>query len=191
MRIKQSGKNYFPAAQKSALLTLFKDSTYIEPVSASFNKKQNTITLQYTNGCVANIGITNGGAYLKFVLQSLQPRNDIQAVVWGPYSTTIQESIGETICVVHDEQFALGMQSLDMNTIEGLPEGNDDAGGGSYIDPLPHKYLPDSLKDQIGKQVEVNVNVTGDMPGLCFACTVEAQLQRNSYGRYTAAFFPR
>ncbi|MFT3704700.1 MAG: hypothetical protein QM802_20210 [Agriterribacter sp.] len=96
---KQSGKNYFPAAQKSALLTLFKDSTYIEPVSASFNKKQNTITLQYTNGCVANIGITNGGAYLKFVLQSLQPRNDIQAVVWGPYSTTIQESIGERIAL--------------------------------------------------------------------------------------------
>ncbi len=161
---KRSGKNYFPSGQACALLSLYKDSTYLKPVSASFNRKNNIIALKYSNGSIAEIKIVSVGTYLKLILQSLLPRNGIEAIVWGPYATSIRESIGETICVVHDDQFAIGLQALNINTIEGLPEGNDDAGGGSFIDPLPGQFIPDSLKDQIGKEVEVNVNVTGDMP---------------------------
>lgn len=178
---KASGRNYSPAGQSSALLSLYKDSIYFKPVAASFNQKKNLITLKYGNGSIAEIMISGKDEYIVFRLKSLIPRNKIQAVVWGPYATSIQESIGETICVVHDNQFGIGMQALDINTIEGLPEGNDNAGGGSFIDPLPGQYLPDSLKSHIGEPVQVNVNVRGDMPAYVRMYRGSAAVKKN-YG---------
>ncbi|MCL4484258.1 MAG: hypothetical protein M1445_16905, partial [Bacteroidetes bacterium] len=143
---------------------LFKDSAYIEPSSFELNVPGKKIKLKYPNGSLAVIDVDNKGDYLRFELLSLEPRNGVEAVVWGPYPTTIDEKIGETVCVVRDQKFAIGLQALNINTIEGVPEGDDNAGGGGVIEPLPGQLLPDSLKDKIGQKVKVNVNVTGDMP---------------------------
>ena len=163
---KFTSTEYLPKDEPAPLLSLFKDSVYIKPSSMGYNKIKRQIILRYSNKCVAIISAINKGMYVRFELLSLAPRNGVQAIVWGPYPTTIHQSIGETICVVHDNSFAFGMQSLNINTIEGvpIPEGNDNAWGGSFIEPLPGQMLPDSVKDQIGKEVEVNVNLTGDMP---------------------------
>jgi hypothetical protein len=161
---RKTGKNHFATGEVSPLLSLYADSVFYQPTAMKYARGTGTITLQYKNGSVAVVKVLNKGDYLRFKLQSVAPRNNVQAIVWGPYTTTIQRSIGETVCVVHDGNFAIGMQALDINTIEGLPTGNDNAGGGSFIDPLPGQVLPDSLKGQIGKEVAVNVNVTGDMP---------------------------
>ncbi|MFT3702101.1 MAG: hypothetical protein QM802_07015 [Agriterribacter sp.] len=161
---KSSGKEYLPAGQSVSLLSLYKDSAYINPSSMEYKEGKNQIILRYPNKSLATIGIKDKGSYLRLELLSLTPRNAVQAIVWGPYPTTIKESIGETICVVHDNTFAVGLQALNINTIEGTPEGNDNAWGSSFIEPLPGQLLPDSVKDQIGKEVEVNVNITGDMP---------------------------
>ena len=156
--------NYIPEGQPSPLLSLYKDSVYIRPSSLSYNAAKKRLTLQYGNGATAIVAVESKGEYLRLELLSLAPRKGVQAIVWGPYATTIRQSIGETICVVHDASFAVGMQALTINTIEGLPEGNDNAGGGSFIDPLPGQRLPDSLKDLVGKEVATNVNQDGDMP---------------------------
>ncbi|MEX6690688.1 hypothetical protein QTN47_24490 [Danxiaibacter flavus] len=161
---KINSRNYGAASMQSPLLTLYKDSVYIKPTKAVYNGGKKQITLNFSNGSVATVGVVGKGAYLRFELQKLMPRNGVQAIVWGPFATSIHESIGETVCVVHDNDFAVGLQALNINTIEGLPDGNDNAGGGSFIDPLPGQHLPDSLKDKVGMPVEVNVNVTGDMP---------------------------
>ncbi|MGZ3756748.1 MAG: hypothetical protein ACXVAY_18405 [Mucilaginibacter sp.] len=159
---KKNLKEYFPSVKPVPLLSLYKDSTYILPVSFQENsKKTGEFLIKYQNGSMATIRIGSKGDYLRFELISLEPRNGIQAVVWGPYPTTINEKIGETICVVRDQKFAIGLQALNINTIEGIPDV-DESGG--YIDPLPGQQLPDSLREKIGHKVDVNVNVTGDMP---------------------------
>lgn len=90
--------------------------------------------------------------------------DDLEAVVWGHYSTTINDQIGETVCVVRDSVFSFGMQALNINTIEGISENGDDAYGGSYIDPLPGQSVADELKNRIGEKIPfVNVNVEGGM----------------------------
>src|SRR5690348_14596967 len=160
----KTNTEYFPHEHTSPLLSLFKDSTYINPVSAVYNEGKHEIILQYSNASKGVIRVDNKKDYMRFELLSLEPRNGVQAVVWGPYGTTIRESIGETVCVVRDSSFAIGLQALNINTIEGIPGDGDDAGGGSFIDPLPGQKVPDSLKGRIGERVEVNVNVTGDMP---------------------------
>ncbi|SDS33937.1 hypothetical protein SAMN05216490_0976 [Mucilaginibacter mallensis] len=159
---KKTSHEYFPSIKPVPLLSLYKDSTYILPVSFQQNsKKAGEYFIKYQNGSLATIRIDSKGDYLRFELLSLEPRNGIQAVVWGPYPTIINEKIGETVCVVRDQKFAIGLQALNINTIEGVPD-RDDSGG--VIEPLPGQQLPDSLKDKIGQKVEVNVNVTGDMP---------------------------
>ena len=155
---------YLPKGEAAPLLQLFKDSAYITPFSVEYNAPEKKIILNYKNGAVAKIGVESKEDYLRFELLSLEPRNNVEAVVWGPYPTTIDEKIGETICVVRNQDFAFGMQALNINTIEGLPDGDDNGGGGAFIDPLPGQLLPDSLKDNIGQSVDVNVNITGDMP---------------------------
>ena len=161
---KKASVEYLPKGESTPLLTLCKDSTYINPSSVKYSISEKKITLKYPNGSLAIIGVENKSDYLRFELLSLDSRNGVEAVVWGPYPTKINEKIGETICVVRDQNFAIGLQALNINTIEGVPEGDDNAGGGGVIEPLPGQQLPDSLKNKIGQKVEVNVNVTGDMP---------------------------
>ena len=161
---KKTAVNYLPKGEPAPLLTLFKGASYIRPAAAEYNAADKKITLQYPNGSTATIKVDNKTGYLRFELLALEPRNGIEAVVWGPFPTVISDKIGETICVVRDQNFAIGVQALTINTIEGLPDGNDDAGVGGVIEPLPGQQLPDSLKGQIGQRVEVNVNETGDMP---------------------------
>ena len=159
---RSSSMEYFPKGEKAPLLALNQDTSYLQPMSAEYDEAAQKITLNYANGSIATIKVDNKTDYLRFELVSVEPRNGIEAIVWGPYPTTIDEKIGETICVVRDSLFAIGMQALNINTVEGLPYGDD--AGGCFIDPLPGQQVPDSIRSMIGKKVEVNVNVTGDMP---------------------------
>jgi hypothetical protein len=161
---KKKSVEYLPDGLSAPLLTLYKDSAYIEPSSVEYKLSEKKIKLKYVNGSFATIRVDNKGDYLRFELISLEPRKGVEAVVWGPYPTVIDEKIGETICVVRDSKFAIGLQALNINTIEGVPEGDDNAGGGGVIDPLPGQQLPDSLKGKIGRKIDVNVNKSGDMP---------------------------
>lgn len=42
-------------------------------------------------------------------------------LLWGPYETVISGSIGESVGVVHDGEFALGFQALNEKTLGGFP----------------------------------------------------------------------
>ncbi len=129
-----------------------------------YQEQESRMILHFPDKMVAVVEVSAKSDYVRFELISLESRHDIQAIVWGPYPTTIQDKIGETICVVRNDEFSIGMQSLDINTIEGIPDDGDDAGGGFFIDPLPGQQLPDSLKDKVGAKVQINVNIDGDMP---------------------------
>jgi hypothetical protein len=156
--------DYSPEGHPSPLLSLYKDSAYIVPDRFEFDSSTHNIRLHFPNGSEATVKIDNRKDYLRFKLLSLIPRNGIEAIVWGPYSTTIKQSIGETVCLVRDSGFAIGLQALNINTIEGVPDDGDDAGEGEVIDPLPGQHVPDSLKNRIGQRVNINVNKAGDIP---------------------------
>lgn len=161
---KSKEKEYFSNGQSSPILSLYKKSTYIHPEKAVYNKTAQTISLYYPSKNIAIVKIINKGRYLRLELLSLSSSKDIEAIVWGPYQTTINQIVGETVGVVRDKEFALGIQALNINTIEGIPESGDNAGGGMFIDPLPGQQLPESLRDQIGKRVSIDVNKDGDLP---------------------------
>lgn len=161
---KRTGKEYFPKGQSSPLLSIYKESGYIFPEKATYNSTSKIVSLFFPNKIVAEVKMINKGKYLRLELMSISPAKDIMAIVWGPYQTQINHLIGETVGVVRDREFALGLQALNINTIEGVPETGDNAGGGTFIDPLPGQHLPDALKDKIGQPLSVDVNKEGDLP---------------------------
>jgi hypothetical protein len=139
----QTQTDYFPAGRPAPLLALYRGETILSPSSMQHDPATSLITLSYENGSKATIKAKNRGDYVRFELTAVEPRNGVEAVGWGPYPTTINKLIGETICVVRDDEFAIGMQALNIATIEGTPVENvdDNAGGGSYIGPLPGQTL--------------------------------------------------
>jgi hypothetical protein len=67
-------------------------------------------------------------SHIVFELAKAQPADLVEAIVWGPYPTVLQETIGEIIGVVRDETFAFGLQILNVKTLGGYPlneEGSD------------------------------------------------------------------
>ena len=144
-----SGKEFVPKGHESALLSLHKKGTYIHPVSASFNKVTSEMQLTYPNGSVAKIQMDEKEDYLRWKLLSVEPRNGVDNIVWGPYNTTISKYIGDVFSVVRDDNFTIGIMAIDDNTTSG-PPCDGEMSQSSYIihSPDPKKYpVPGSLKE--------------------------------------------
>ncbi len=155
-----TGKNHLARREDSPFLSLF-DTAIIHPVALSYDDTGKVLTLMYPTGSEARVKVEEKGDYLRFEVLSVEPRGSITQVIWGPYVTSIIKVIGETVCVVRDDHFAFGLQSLEINTTEGpAPEGFIP----SVIDPLPGQVLPDSLKDAVGTPNLWDVFQDGDVP---------------------------
>lgn len=90
------------------------------PSQAEYNAESGIVTLKFTqSGATVNVLIEEKGLYATFEVQSID--GHVDAVIWGPYITTIDGSIGESVGVVHNGSFAIGIQALNMKTIGGWP----------------------------------------------------------------------
>lgn len=159
----RTNKNYVPEGNTSPLLTLYNGKEYINPVNLRIEEDKWHITFANQSEAVVTKEIKDG--YVRFCLESLSNREGIEAVTWGPYATTVSQYIGETVGVVRDSTFAIGVHPLEISTTEGVPHNGDDATGGFYINPLPGQTVPDKLKDKIGQKVaDIDVNREGDLP---------------------------
>lgn len=160
---KKTGVNYMAEEATSPLLALYDGKDYIQPVHLRVEGDKLNIT--FANQSEATVSKEVKGDYIRLTLLALTHREQIEAIVWGPYGTKLSQYIGETVGVVRDSLFAIGVQALNIYTTEGLPHLGDDASGGTYIDPLPGQTVPDKLKDKIGTKIDfINVNEEGDMP---------------------------
>ena len=67
------------------------------------------------------------------------PVGVVDAVIWGPYPTSISRTVGEIIGVVRDSAFALGIQALNPKTIGSYPDSAEgfDMSRGRAAEPRP------------------------------------------------------
>ncbi|WP_209331682.1 AlbA family DNA-binding domain-containing protein [Lunatimonas salinarum] len=87
----------------------------------------NQISLDYPIGKTAlQLAVKSNPKYLSFELISVSSDVAIDLIVWGPFPTTISEVIGESVGVVRDSDFALGIQALNVKTLGGFPTTEDD-----------------------------------------------------------------
>ncbi len=125
IRANKTGKDYSPASHPSPIMCLNKAGQLVQPLSAAYKPKSGELALDYPEGEKATIKIGQTKGYFKFELLSLEPRKDVDGIVWGPINTTINKTIGDLIGVVRDGDIAIGMLGLNDNTITGTPCDGD------------------------------------------------------------------
>ena len=120
-----NNKEYLPEDNSVPLLSIRCNGDIEHP--AMLKSKGSELTLTYEkNKVYAKISVVAKSGYLTFELTDIRPFEKVGLVVWGPYPTTISETIGECVGVVRNSEFALGIQALNVKTLGGYPTEEND-----------------------------------------------------------------
>lgn len=118
--------NYLYKDTAAPLLILVSNKKRFQPTSAVFNTKQKKISLQYKEAGVSiDIKVLEKSSHIVLEIIKAIPANKIEAVIWGPYPTTINKTVGEVIGVVRDGTTTVGMQVLNIKTLGGDYQNNE------------------------------------------------------------------
>jgi len=122
-----SGTNYLAAGQPAPLLQVRTEAGFSMPESMAWDGASGRITLRYEGiGMSAVVQTACRPTHVVFELVDLAPGDRADLVLWGPYPTTIGAVVGETVGVVRNPRFALGIQALNIKTLGGFPNSEDD-----------------------------------------------------------------
>lgn len=121
------GKDYLATEQPAPILSIRVDGKIFSPSFVLFNKDIDELIFHYDSfNVTAYVKMEVKNSHINFELISIQPMEKVELVLWGPYPTTINKSIGETVGVVRGEEFALGIQALNPKTLGGYPWAEND-----------------------------------------------------------------
>ena len=118
--------DYSIQSKRAALLSIMIKDAVLHPEKVIFSKNNTVITLQFPKNIIAVVETISKDRYITFTLRSISNEELIDAVIWGPYETKINKSIGETIGIVQNDSFTIGLQSLNVKTLGGYPWKEDD-----------------------------------------------------------------
>ena len=132
-------KEYLAAKQPSPFLTL-RIGTRIEEPSSITPTSRNTFVLQFgQSSATVEARVESKSTHLTFEIIRATPLDAIDAVLWGPYPTSITKTVGEIVGVVRDDRFAIGIQALNPKTIGSSPDNAEgfDMSRGRAAEPRP------------------------------------------------------
>jgi hypothetical protein len=130
MMDRSSQREYLAAEQPSPLLGIRIGGQFQAPRAMQRDESKGTLTLQYSDGVAAVVKAVTKATHISLELVSIDSPEKVEVVVWGPYPTRIKETIGETVGVVRDGEFALGIQALNVKTLGGYPVAESDVMAG-------------------------------------------------------------
>lgn len=120
-------KEFLVAAEANALLSVKKDGTIHAPRACTWNPKKSELALSYPQtGVEATVKVQSNDRYLRFELTKITPAEKVELVLWGPYPTSIADTVGEVVGVVRNKEFAIGIQALNIKTLGGYPNAESD-----------------------------------------------------------------
>lgn len=121
---KSKNKNYLDKSNKAYLMSVRILGEFEFP--NSMEKTEDLLILSYPSGSKATIKYLEKETHCTFELIKMEGIPKVELITWGPYPTTIGKTIGETVGVVRGEEFALGIQSLNIKTLGGYPYQEND-----------------------------------------------------------------
>jgi hypothetical protein len=122
--------NYVPTGNPGYLVRIKNNGKDLAPLSVKVQK--NLLYLTFEGGAELQVVASQNSDYLKFELKKTVKPEKIEAVLWGPFNTTINETIGEVVGVVRNKDFAIGIQTLNPKTNGGKVLNEEGSGGESY-----------------------------------------------------------
>jgi hypothetical protein len=118
-------KEYLPENHYPSLLSIRCNGIIEEP--KHLKKKGKFVILSYPeNNISAEIEVSDRKNYITFKLTDITHADNVELVIWGPYPTTISETIGECVGVVRNNDYAIGIQALNVKTLGGYPSEEND-----------------------------------------------------------------
>ncbi|MBL9136190.1 MAG: hypothetical protein JNK85_09995 [Verrucomicrobiales bacterium] len=144
-------QNYLAQGRLAALISLRIDGELHPPTLAQWDPATRRLTLRFGDtGVIAGVAVRERPSHVTFEVVSVEPIARVDLLKWGPYPITIREIIGETVGVVRNREFAVGLQALNVRTLGGTGLSESDIEeGGSDQDPDVYDDLPaEILKDQ-------------------------------------------
>ncbi|MCK5700783.1 MAG: hypothetical protein KAI29_06505, partial [Cyclobacteriaceae bacterium] len=115
----ESNRNYKPDETRSPILAVVDNGKLCLPVS--FTALDDTKYQLSFDQAKANVilKIEQKPTHISFRVENTSNDEGLEAIIWGPYATEIGEIIGENIGVVRNNNFAIGIQSLNPKTTAG------------------------------------------------------------------------
>ena len=97
-----------------------------EPALAEFVPGESLIRLRYGNsGVTLDLRVEEKATHVTFELVQADGLDAVGVIVWGPYPVTINAIVGEVVGVVRDDEYAIGIQALNIKTLGGYPENKE------------------------------------------------------------------
>lgn len=122
LRNRQTQREYLAPGVAAPLITLVREGTRFVPTAmsvASINGgKQLRLSFAPTTTRI-DVLLVEKPTHLVLQIQRAEPAQQVDAIIWGPYPTTIGQTVGEIIGVVRDGEQAFGLQVLNMKTLGG------------------------------------------------------------------------
>lgn len=125
--------------EKAPLLQIRVDSNWYEPTGTTF--KSGIVSLVYKPvNITALVNVIQKNTHITFELIKLGAKDKVNAIIWGPYPTIINKTIGEVVGIVRDGAYAIGIQSLNPKTVGGVLSNSEGANEsrGSTAHPQPY-----------------------------------------------------
>jgi len=119
----RDGTDYI--SRPSPLLQIRKGGKFLQPTLAGSHELG--LSLTFEDESTALVGIEEKQSHLVLELLDISDPESVELVVWGPFATSIDTVIGETVGVVRGDEFAIGLQSLNPKTLGGFPWNENDA----------------------------------------------------------------
>jgi len=106
------------AADETAFLVGVKSGgSHLDPVG--FSAQGGQLTYLFPEDLSVTLKVQNKGNFLRLELVSVSEKQKIEAILWGPFLTTIGETVGEFVGVVRNQVYAIGIQALNVKTTGG------------------------------------------------------------------------
>ncbi len=129
----ENARERLAAGEPAPLLSIRTAGQVQAPVAMAFDRRTGVVALDFRpSGVRIRVRATAKPTHLVFEIVSVEPPGAVDAVVWGPYPTTVGASVGEIVGVAREGPFAVGLQVLNLKTRGGAllnDEGSDTSRG--------------------------------------------------------------
>ena len=107
----------YAAGESAFLIAIKEEGQLLNPVD--FQVRGDLITYHFPGDLSIDLKVQSKGSYLRMEVEGISDTGRTDAILWGPIKTTIGETVGEFVGVVRNQDYAIGIQALNVKTTGG------------------------------------------------------------------------
>lgn len=120
-------KEFLVPGKATSLMSVKKEGKILGAQRCLWKSKSSELVLSFPQaGIEAKLKVQQRDNYISFELTQLTKAETVDLILWGPYPTSIADTVGEVVGVVRNKDFAIGIQALNIKTLGGYPNEESD-----------------------------------------------------------------